>query len=238
MKKENDYRCVLFDLDGTLTDSAPGIINSIVYALRKFNIEVEDRSTLYSFVGPPLIESFMKYFDFTKEQAVTAVVYYREYFAVTGIFENSVYDGIPELLEGLKKAGKKLVLATSKPQEFAERILEHFGLAHYFDFVFGATMDEKRTKKTDVIAYAYNELRKNLPEVFATDAADEKTDAEGRKKMIMVGDRENDITGATCNGIASIGVLYGFGSLEELEEAGAGHIAATPADVLTAVLSE
>ena len=135
------YDVILFDLDGTLTDPGEGITNSVAYALRKFGIEVPDRRALYKFIGPPLYESFMKYYGFDRAGGLAAVEAYREYYRDRGIWENRVYDGIPALLTELKAAGKTLVLGTSKPEEFAERILEHFALRQYFDFVAGSTMD-------------------------------------------------------------------------------------------------
>ena len=204
---------VLFDLDGTITESGIGITRSVAYALKKHGIEETDQKKLDRFIGPPLIDSFMGCYGFSPEQARTAVDDYREYYAVTCIFENRVYDGVLEMLEALRKAGHRCVLATSKPEHYAVQILNHFGLSEYFDLVCGATMDEKRTNKADVIAYA-------LEQAGTTDA-------------VMVGDREHDILGAKANGLPSIGVLYGYGSLEELQTAGADHIAETAGDILT-----
>ena len=127
------YRYILFDLDGTLTDPGMGITNSVAYALDKFSITVPDRSELYKFIGPPLVDSFMNYYGFSEEDANRAVAYYREYFKPTGIYENEIYDGVPELLEGLKAQGKTVILATSKPEIFAHEILKHFGIFSYFD---------------------------------------------------------------------------------------------------------
>ena len=207
------YNTILFYLDGTLTDPAVGITNSVAYALEKYGIKVEDRKSLYSCIGPPLNDSFVKYYAFTPEKAMEAIMVYREYFRDKGIFENEVYEGIPELLEKIKKSGRKIVLATSKPEEFAVRILEHFDLAKYFDVVAGASMDEKRNKKGDVIKYAIEKGG------FSTDDA------------VMIGDREHDIYGARENGIPSIGVLFGYGDREELEKAGADMIADRVADI-------
>lgn len=220
---------VLFDLDGTLTDSAPGIINSVIYALNKFGITSADRTFLRKFIGPPLIDSFMKYYGFDKDKAVLAVKYYREYFSDTGIFENSVYEGIQETLNVLKASGKKLILSTSKPQLFSERILKHFNLDQYFELVAGATMDEGRTRKDEVIAYVIDSLLLLYHEYTRDDLL---------KKMIMIGDRENDISGAKVNGIPSIGVLYGFGDRKELEDAGADYIVDAPRDLIYVLLPE
>lgn len=211
----DNRKLILFDLDGTLTDPGLGITNAIIYALKNWNIEVEDRSTLYPFIGPPLVESFQKFYGFTPEQAQEALLKYREYFSETGLYENEVYEDIPELLETLKSAGFLLGVATSKPEEYSIRILEHFGLLEYFDFISGATMDEKRVKKSEVIAYAIDH--------FAIDNKD---------NIIMVGDREHDVIGAHENGLRCIGVLYGYGDEPELLEAGAEFIADTVDDIL------
>lgn len=148
------FDTVLFDLDGTLTQSGIGITRSVAHSLKKFGIVETDQTKLDRFVGPPLIDSYMRYYGFCREQAVQAVAYYREYYASTGIFENRVYDGVESMLQALQKAGKTCILATSKPEHYAVQILEHFGLSDYFAFVAGATMDETRTGKADVIAYA------------------------------------------------------------------------------------
>lgn len=213
------YDYFLFDLDGTLTDPGLGITNSVAYALGKYGITVEDRRELYPFIGPPLRQSFSEFYGFDEEKTKEAVAFYREYFSEKGLFENEVYEGIPEVLSQLKQAGKKLLVATSKPEEFTNRILEHFGLAEYFDFVAGATMDETRNEKADIIAYALEQI----------------ADAD-KSKIVMVGDRKFDILGARENGIDSIGVLYGYGPRAELEEAQATYIAEKPEDLLIPAL--
>lgn len=209
------YNTVLFDLDGTLTDPGLGITNSVAYALEKYGIGVEDRKSLYTFIGPPLKDSFMKYYGFCEEKAMEAIMYYREYFKDKGIFENEVYEGVRELLEKISSSGRKTVLATSKPEEFAVRILEHFDLMQYFDVVAGASMDEKRNKKGDVIKYAMEKGD------FTSDSA------------VMIGDREHDIFGAKENKLDSIGVLYGYGSEDELKSAGAGYIVKTVEEIFS-----
>lgn len=209
------YDTVLFDLDGTLTDPGEGITNSVAYALRQFGIENTDRTQLYKFIGPPLKESFIKYYGFSDQQAEEAVAQYRVYFAPKGLFENKVYPGVPQLLAQLRAKGYKLLLATSKPEGFAVQILEHFGLLEYFDLAAGATMDGSRVAKADVIAYA-------LQKAGVTD----------RTRAVMVGDRLHDVEGAKAQGLACIGVLYGYGDAAELTAAGAAHLAATPAEVL------
>lgn len=208
------YETILFDLDGTLTDPGEGITNSVAYALKKYGIEVSDRSELYKFIGPPLVDSFMGYYGFSEEKALQAVEYYREYFRDRGIFENRVYEGVEDMLRSLQVSGKRIVLATSKPEEFALRILEHFDLKKYFSVVAGASMDSSRSKKGDVIAYALS----------MCDGIDKNT-------AIMIGDREHDIIGAKENGLKSIGVLYGYGDEEELKKAGADYIVNQPESI-------
>ena len=209
------YDIILFDLDGTLTDPGIGITNSVAHALAHWNIEVKDRAELYKFIGPPLSDSFMRYYGFSEEDAIHAIAVYREYFSVKGLYENEVYPGIPELLSALKAAGKTVVLATSKPEGFAVEILRHFGLYDYFDIIAGASMDESRNKKADVIAYAISQMKN--PDL---------------SRMIMIGDREHDILGAKQIGIDSIGILYGYGDRAEHEKAGATYIAEKVEDIL------
>ena len=192
-----DY--ILFDLDGTLTDPSEGIVNSVIYALKKHGIEETDREKLCSFIGPPLIDAYMEHYGFSKEKAIKTVEFYREYFSVKGIFENRVYKGIPELLEKLYQSGKKIILATSKPDLFANKILEYFGISKFFYFVAGATMNETRTQKQEVIKYA-------LEECNITDTAN----------AVMIGDRKYDISGGKAFGLKTMGLLYGFGSNEEI----------------------
>ena len=208
------YRYALFDLDGTLTDSAEGITKSVAYALEKFGIIVKDLSELQVFVGPPLVDTFRAYYSMSDEDAHKAVAFYRERFSDIGIFENRVYDGIKELLEELKKQGLTLIVATSKPELFANRIAEHFDIKKYFDIIVGATFDGKISTKKQVI-----------DEVFARAGITNKAEA------VMIGDRRQDTEGAAAAGIDSIGVLYGYGSREELESTGATFIAATPRDI-------
>ena len=208
-----NYKNIFLDLDGTLTDSGEGIMNSVAYSLRKFGIEETNREKLRTFIGPPLFASYIREYGFDHEKALLAVDYYREYFAPKGIYENRPYDGIPELLDALKKDGRKLYLATSKPEPYALEIVKHFGLWQYLDGLFGSTMTEERTKKEEVVAYAL-----------------ENTGID-RRDVVMIGDRSHDIIGAKANGVASIGVLFGYGSREELEGAGADVIAETVDDL-------
>lgn len=215
------YHTILFDLDGTLTDPGEGITNSVAYALEKWNIHVENRTDLYPFIGPPLKDSFMDFYSFSEEQAEQAVACYREYFQDRGIFENVVYEGVEEMLKTLKASGRKIILATSKPEEFAVRILEHFHLAAYFDFIGGASMDGTRVKKADVISYVLKEGK--------------VTDLSG---SVMIGDRKHDILGAAQAGLDSIGVLYGYGDEAELREAGALYLAERVEDIAGLVCRE
>jgi len=203
MVKVKNSEYILFDLDGTLTDPGVGITNSVAYALSRFGINAEDKRELYKFIGPPLIDSFKKYYGFSEKDAKKALGHYREYFKVRGMFENTVYDGVAETLNELNKQGKKLIVATSKPEEFAEQILEYFDLKKYFFGIAGASMDEKRNKKEDVIAYAINR--------FGIET----------EKAVMIGDREYDILGGKAFDMYSVGVLFGYGTKEELESAGA-----------------
>jgi len=209
------FKYCLFDLDGTLTDPAIGITNSVMHALEKYDIHVADRSELYPFIGPPLDYSFKTFYGFSDEQAVEAIKYYREYFSVTGLFENSVYEGIPAMLEELKKKQVKVALATSKPYEFSIKILKHFDLYKYFDFFGAATMDGRISKKEDVIAHLLEEMGE-----------------DDKSSILMVGDRHHDIDGAKANGLMSAGVLWGYGSKEELQTAGAEYILSEPFEIL------
>lgn len=205
-----DKKYMLFDLDGTLTNPQEGITNSVAYALEQYGIHVEDRSSLNKFIGPPLKDSFMEYYGFAEDRAEEAVWKYREYFNEDGIFENKVYPGIPQMLQRLNDQGKILIVATSKPTVYAKRILERFELSQYFADVQGSEMDGRRTKKEEVISYA-------LEQNQITDNA----------QAVMIGDREHDIIGAKKCGLDSIGVLFGYGSREELEGCGAGQIVDT-----------
>lgn len=200
----------LFDLDGTLTEPAEGITNSVAFALNKFGIKPKTKTELYKFIGPPLIDSFMEFYGFSKEKAERAVEFYREYYKRKGIFENKVYEGIPCLLKALYEKEKKIILATSKPERFAKQILEHFNLDKYFSLIAGATMDETRSKKEDVLSYAI-----------------EKSGISDLSDAIMIGDRKFDIEGAHKFGIKAVGVLFGYGTRDELEAAGADFIAET-----------
>ena len=206
MHRKLDYDWLLFDLDGTLTDPFEGITRSVEYALNAFGIEVEDRRVLAPFIGPPLVESLTERYGFTMEDAVAAVAKYREYFAVKGLYENELFEGIPELLSDCRKAGYKISMATSKPTHYARIIAEHFDIARYFDAIHGSSLDGTRITKSSVVA-----------EVLAEEHLDPS-------RALMIGDRRHDVEGAGEHGIRTVGVLYGYGSREEHEAAGAAYI--------------
>ncbi|MCK4021618.1 HAD family hydrolase [Streptococcus suis] len=213
------YQTILFDLDGTLTDSGQGILNSVAYALEKMGIEEPDTANLNRFIGPPLYESFSRFYQLNPEDTQSAVDAFRVYFKEKGMFENQLYPGIIPLLEELRTAGKTLVIATSKPEIFAKQILEHFGISHYFDVIAGASLDSSRISKADVIGYAINQL-----EAFP-------------KHAVMIGDREHDIEGARMHQLPAIGVLYGYGNKQEFEKAGATMIVETVQDLKRVLLT-
>ena len=210
-------KTILFDLDGTLTDSALGITNSVMHALKVLGITLPERKELFKFIGPPLGESFKKFYGFTEAEAVKAIKIYREYFADKGLYENELYPDITEMLDILKQYNNTLLVATSKPELFARRIIDHFSLTQYFSYVAGADLGETRGEKANIIKIALSEA--GISPLGA----------------VMVGDREHDIIGAKKCGLLSVGVLYGFGSLSELTEAGADDIAETVSDIPDAI---
>ena len=201
---------LLFDLDGTLTDPKEGICTCVQYALASFGIQEPDLDKLEPFIGPPLKESFMQFYDMNEEQAQAAVEKYRERFRDTGIFENRLYDGIPQMLRTLNSKGMFLAVASSKPTVFAERILEHFGIRSYFKAVVGSELDGTRTEKNEVVEEALRQLFGDAP--------------VEKNKVYMIGDRRFDIEGAKAQGVDSVGVTYGYGGMEELREARADYI--------------
>lgn len=209
------YKTLLFDLDGTLTDSGEGIIKSVQHALRAFGIEENDYVKLNTFIGPPLHESFKRWYPhFSEEDTAEALRLYRVRYKSVGMFENRPYDGITALLDDLKKAGYRLIVATAKPEMFTIPILEHFDLMRRFDKIFGCIEEIGRFDKTDVIRA-----------IVSDDAS------INRQNTIMIGDRYHDVEGALLNGIDCIGVLYGFGDRDELSKAGAKHIVETVDDL-------
>ncbi|MEB9683639.1 phosphoglycolate phosphatase [Bacillus thuringiensis serovar pingluonsis] len=202
------YTTYLFDLDGTLTDPKEGIVNSVLYALKKVGIEELHISELDSFIGPPIQQSFVERYNMNEGEVERAVFYFREYLKQSGLLENNIYDGIPNLLKQLKDTGNHLFIATSKPTVLAEQVIEHFQLTNYFEDIIGSNLDGTRIKKEEIIAHIL------------------QTNEElNKEEIVMIGDRKHDIIGANQNGIASIGVLYGYGSETELTEVGVTHIA-------------
>jgi len=214
---QNTYNYILFDLDGTLTDSAKGIIKSIQYSLKQFNIEAKPEELL-SFLGPPLHLSFMDNYNFNSEESFVAVKYYRSYYAQKGIFENKLYPGILPLLKLLKTERKRLFIATSKPTLYATKILAHFKIDCFFNFIGGSNMDGTKTRKAEVIET-----------VFAA------APGINKRETVMIGDRCHDVHGANAHDIDSIAVLYGYGSLSELESARPSYLANTVSE-LTQIL--
>jgi phosphoglycolate phosphatase len=205
---------IYFDLDGTLTDPKPGITRSIQYALQRLDhptMPTEDELTWC--IGPPLRASFVRLLG-AETSADLAVSYYRERFSDIGLYENGVYDGIGEVLTSLCASGHRLFVATSKPHVFAERIIDHFGLRDHFERVFGSELDGTRVDKSHLLEYALKQA------------------SVDPSKTLMIGDRSHDMVGAVNNGMKGIGVLYGYGSRDELLEAGAHHVCATPGAIL------
>ena len=203
------FQYILFDLDGTLTDPKPGITGCVQYALHEMGIEEPDLDKLEVFIGPPLAESFREFYGMERRLADRAVEKYRERFAVTGIYENELYPGMKEMLAALKEAGCHLAVASSKPEPFVKRILEHFEIARYFDVAVGSGLDGSLAQKEDVVREALRRLGEKA----------------GMSDTVMVGDRKYDVTGARALGLRCIGVSFGYAQPGELEEAGAWRIA-------------
>lgn len=203
------YKYILFDLDGTLTDSKPGILNCVQYALEKMGRPEPDRDKLNCYVGPPLHKSFEKFAGFAPAEAVEAMNIYRERFSTIGLFENSVFEKILPMLESLKAAGRVLAVSTSKPKIYTDRILERYGLAEYFTAVVGCELDGTRSDKAEVIEETLRQLG---------------LDTQDKEEVVMIGDREHDVIGAKENEIACVGVLYGYSEGDELKNAGADYL--------------
>lgn len=214
-------KIILFDLDGTLTDPKEGITKAVQHALKAYGIEENNLDSLCPFIGPPLVDSFMEFYGFNEKDAREAIPVFHEYFTRQGMFENKVYPGMEKMLRSLNEAGFTLAVATSKPEIFAEQILEHFGLHSFFKLVGGADMEETRVKKGDVIEYTLKRLKAD-PAVTP---------------VLMVGDRKHDVIGAAENGIDCIGVLYGYGSSKELSGAGAKYLAESVGELEKFLLS-
>jgi phosphoglycolate phosphatase len=212
---------ILFDLDGTLTDSGPGILNSLQYALEDQGIEPPQREQMRTYLGPPLAVTFREVFGMDEAQTARAIDKYRERYHDVGLFENSVYDGVPELLAELQDAGLRLVTATSKPDYSATRILQHFQLDQYFEFIGAAALDGSRDSKSLVIAHTLGSTNTH----------------PDSHNMVMIGDRHHDVHGAREHGIDTIGVLWGYGDAEELTSAGAINITKNPASLKNLLLN-
>lgn len=208
------YDILLFDLDGTLTDPEEGISNAVKYSLSYFGIEENDMKKLRGFIGPPLIDGYMDICGFSYENALIARDKYRDYYSEKGVLENNIYPGIKDLLEEMKLIGKRMFVATSKPVVYADIILKHFGLFNYFEGVCGAEMSEKQHRKSNVI-------KKAISIAGESDL----------KKYLMIGDRKHDLIGANEVGIDSLGVLFGYGTKEELVEYCPKYIAETVSDL-------
>ena len=217
------YKNLLFDLDGTLTNSAEGITKCVQYGLHNMGIDEPDLKKLQVFIGPPLRASYKKYFQMTDAEAEKAVAFYRERYTDIGIWENKVYPGMPELLAELQQRNFRLGMATGKPEVFAERIAEHFDFRKYLEDISGCTLDDKMDKKEIVVA---NALKKwNI-------IADEE-----KAVTVLIGDRREDVISAHATGIACIGVGFGFGSLAELQEVGVEHYVETVAELRAFLLN-
>ncbi|MFC7371978.1 HAD family hydrolase [Fictibacillus iocasae] len=217
----NPYKILLFDLDGTLSDPKVGITKSVQYALEKMNMVEADLDKLDVFIGPPLQASFAEHYQFDEETTQTAILWYRERFNDKGMYENEMYQGIPELLQSLKEQGSTLVVATSKPTVFAEQILTYFKINQYFNSIVGSHLDGTRTSKTEIIQYILD-----------------KYNAHQVDEFIMIGDRKHDIIGAHNTGIDSIGVTYGYGSPEEVSGANPTYIAGSVQELQHVLLGD
>lgn len=212
------YHHIFFDLDGTLINSGLGIINAVKYALNKYGIKENNPIILKSFVGPPLNQQFIDCYNFSFEQSLEAVQYFREYYSIKGILENNVYPQIPELLNILAQNDLKLLIASSKPEKFVNMILAQHNLLKYFSFIGGSLLDGSRINKDDVISYVINEMQIN-----------------NFNDCLMVGDRKYDILGAKKFKFTSVGVTYGYGDYSELQKAKADYLIDNPLDLINII---
>ncbi len=219
MKK---YEVIAFDLDGTLSDPASGLIQGFVYCFKKLGIPYESEASLAKYIGPSLYEEWQEDFGFTPDEANNAIEIFREYYNIYGWWDNTLYDGIPEMLGELRKRGKRLVIATSKPLDTAKKVLELFSLTDYFDFIGGAGNHQNDQK--------WQVLGSSLRSVGI-----DTTDPLELSKCILVGDRKYDAEGANIVGIDSLGVLYGHGTEEEISASGFTHTARTVRDILNVI---
>ncbi len=213
------YDLIAFDLDGTLTDPASGLVKSFSYALTHMDVDYGDPADLTRFIGPPLFSEWQKVYGFTEEQASLALQYFHEYFGKYGWCDNRVYDGVSSMLAALRAEGKIIVLATSKPEHYAKDILDYFDLTQYFDFICGALNERERDKKHEVLSYALDNFL-HIP----------------RERCILVGDRKYDAEGAAMCGIDSLGVLYGHGSREEVTACGFTYVVERVEDIVAALI--
>lgn len=223
---------ILFDLDGTVTDSREGITKCVSYALKSFGIEEDDMTNLLNYIGPPLIESFQKFHGLSLSDAKQAVAKYRERYTDIGIYENKLFDGIYDLIKELKKDGKIIALATCKPEPYAKRIIEYFELTDFFDVVAGSNMDGTRQYKSEVIDEALSRIVKINGVTDCSEKEFKEYLNEIKADSVMIGDRKDDILGARTCRIESIGVRYGFAKENELEDAGADYIINSPDEIL------
>ncbi|QQK07190.1 HAD-IA family hydrolase [Miniphocaeibacter halophilus] len=205
----------LFDLDGTIIDSGEGIKNAIRYSLNKEGIEENREEVLNSFIGPPLVDSYMENYNFTREKAIEVVNVYREYYGRYGVYENRLYDGIVDVIKKLKEQDNKIILATSKPEIFAREVMKQHKLTDYFDFIGGASLDHKIAHKNEVLQYIMDNIKIE------------------KEKSFMIGDTKFDILGGRKFNLKTVGVTYGYGSLEELKESKADYIVNKPLELLT-----
>ncbi len=219
------FKYILFDLDGTLTDPKIGITRSVQYALYALGIDEPSLDRLEPFIGPPLADSFREFYGLNEEQIAVAIAKYRERFAQQGIYENEIYHGISEMLAELKRKGKILAIASSKPTLFVEQILDYFDIRKYFDFVVGSNMDGTRSRKEEVVEEALRQM-----------VSAEMIPSEKKDTVVMVGDRKFDIEGAKAQGITSVGVSFGYASEGELEQAGA-DFTVNSVELLSAMLT-
>ena len=217
------YKYVFFDLDGTITEPEEGIINGVLYALSRFGITVEDRTTLYPYIGPPLRDSFRDYHGLSEEDTEQAILYYREYYSTKGIYQNDIMPGMEQAFRILRKHGCHLYVATSKPELYAKQILEHLKLDGYFDIIAGSTFDKARDTKAAVIEYLITSIAANQIKPVVDD-------------IIMVGDRKFDVLGAREFGIDTIGVLFGYGSKEEFDACACRYVAADAKEMVQMIL--
>ena len=218
MDKMKKYDVIAFDLDGTLSDPAKGLVQGFVYCFKKLGIPYDDEESLRKYIGPSLYDEWQEDFGFTPEEANAAIEVFREYYNIYGWWDNVMYDGIPEMLDSLKRAGKKVVLATSKPLDTAKKVLELFGLTRYFDFIGGAISHEN-DQKWQVLNWSLSEVGVDL------------SDPDSLAKCIMVGDRKYDAEGAQICGIDSMGVLYGHGTEKEMTSSGFTVLVSSVAEI-------